>query len=134
VHRWATPTIANFPVTSFVMSGSASVVLYLRSLGGAQHSGRVCTYLYKRTSESGGVATDSLIDADSFSISQVPTSWASFSRNLTFPQTTVTATQRLVLAVSIDRNGTPADTVQMLYDHPDYQSRLEVITSTPLNE
>jgi hypothetical protein len=134
VHRWATPTIANFPVTSFVMSGSASVVLYLRSLGGAQHSARVCTYLYKRTSESGGVATDSLIDADSFSISQVPTSWASFSRNLTFPQTTVTATQRLVLAVSIDRNGTPADTVQMLYDHPDYQSRLEVITSTPLNE
>lgn len=134
VHRWATPQIGTFPVTSFAMTGTASVVLYLRSLGGAQHAGRVCTYLYKRTSESGGVATDTLIDADGFSVANWPTSWASFSRNLSFPATTVTSGQRLVLAVSIDRNGTPADTVQILYDHPDYQSRLEVITSTPLSE
>ncbi len=116
------------------MTGSASIVLYLRSLAGAQHSGRICTYLYRRTSESGGVATDSLIDADSFSVSQWPTSWTQWTRNLTFPQTTVSASQRLVLAISIDRNGTPADTVQILYDHPDWQSRLEVITSTPLSE
>ena len=134
VHRWATPEIGTFPVTSFVMTGSASIVLYLKSLGGAQHAGQVCTYLYKRTSESGGVATDSLIDADSFSVANWPTSWTSFSRSLSFPATTVTSGQRLVLAVSIDRNGTPADTVQILYDHPDYQSRLEVITSTPLSE
>jgi len=134
VHRWATPLIGTFPVSSFTMTGSASLVLYLRSLSGAQHAGRICTYLYKRTSETGGVATDTLIDADAFSISQWPTSWAPVSRTLTFPQTSVTSTQRLVLAVSIDRNGTPADTVQILYDHPDWQSRLEVITSTPLSE
>jgi type II secretory pathway pseudopilin PulG len=134
VHRWATPPIGIFPVTSFAMTGSASIVLYLRSLAGAQHSGRICTYLYRRTLELSGVATDVLIDADSFSISQWPTSWTQWTRNLTFPQTTVSASQRLVLAISIDRNGTPADTVQILYDHPDWQSRLEVITSTPLSE
>ena len=134
VHRWATPPISTFGLSSFVMRGSASVVLYLKSLGGAQHSGRICTYLYKRTSESGGVATDTLIDADSFSVPQWPTSWSSFSRTITFPQTTLTSGQRLVLAISVDRSGTPADTVQILYDHPNWQSRLEVITSTPLSE
>jgi hypothetical protein len=134
VHRWATPQIGTFPVGNFVMTGSASIVLYLRSLAGAQHSGRICTYLYKRTAETGGVATDTLIDADSFALAQWPTSWTEWTRTLSFPQTTVTSTQRLVLAVSIDRNGTPADTVQILYDHPDWQSRLEVITSTPLSE
>jgi hypothetical protein len=134
VHRWATPPIATFPVTQFAMTGTASLVLYAKSLGGAQHSGRICTYLYKRTSESGGVATDTLIDTEAFSVAQVPPTWSSFSRTLTFPSTTITSTQRLVLAISVDRNGTPADTVQVLYDHPDFQSRLEVITSTPLSE
>jgi type II secretory pathway pseudopilin PulG len=135
VHRWVTPTIGFYPVTSFVLTGTATLELYLRSLGGAQHDVRVCTYLFQRTSEDGGVATDVLIDTDSFLTSpQVDDVWRRYRFSLTFPAKTIAATERLGVAVSVNRNGTPADTVQFLYDHADYQSRLEVVTSTPVSE
>ena len=138
VHRWVTPTISTFPVTTFTMSGSATLELYLRTLGGAQHSGRICTYLYKRSAEvtNGGNTTwtDTAIDSDTFDVPTWPTSWGRVRIPLSFPATTLLATERLLVAISIDRGGTPADTVQVMYDHPDYQSRLEVVTSTPLGE
>lgn len=134
VHRWVTPRISVFPVTSFTMSGSATLELYLRSLGGAQHSGRICTYLFRRTSEDGGVATDVVFDSDTFSVGTWPTNWDRVRIPLTFAPTTIDDTERLGVAISIERGGTPADTVQVLYDHPAWQSRLEVVTTTPLSE
>jgi type II secretory pathway pseudopilin PulG len=135
VHRWVTPLISHFPVTSFVASGTATVELYLRSLGGAQHAARICTYLFRRTGESGGTATDVVFDSDSFLTSpQLSDEWTRYRFSLTFPATTIASTARLGLAISVDRSGTPADTIQILYDHPDFQSRLEVVTSTPVSE
>lgn len=139
VHRWVTKRIQSFPVTSFQMTGSATVGIYLRTLGSAQHAVRVCTYLFRRTSEttSGSTTTwsDVTIDNDSFLVSNLTgDSWQLQEFNLSFPATTIGADDRLGFAISIERNGTPADTVQVLYDHPDFDGRLEVITSTPLTE
>jgi hypothetical protein len=135
VHRWVTPRISVYPVTSFVLTGTTTLELYLRSLGGAQHDARVCTYLFKRTGESGGSATDVIIDSDSFLASpQLSDEWTRYRFSLTFPGTTLATTERLGVAISVNRSGTPADTVQVLYDHPNFQSRLEVVTSTPISE
>jgi type II secretory pathway pseudopilin PulG len=139
VHRWVTKRIQSFPVTSFEMTGSATVGLYLRTLGSAQHAVRVCTYLFRRTSEttSGSTTTwsDVTIDDDSFLVSNLTgDSWQLEEFNLSFPATTIGLDDRLGFAISIERNGTPADTVQVLYDHPEQDGRLEVITSTPLTE
>jgi type II secretory pathway pseudopilin PulG len=135
VHRWVTPLISVFPVTNFVLSGTATLELYLQSLGGSQHEARVCTYLFKRTGEDAGVATDEIIDADSFLASPaLSDEWTRYRFSLTFPATTLAATERLGIAISVNRNGTPADTIQVLYDHPNFQSRLEAVTSTPISE
>ena len=135
VHRWVTPRISAFPVTSFVLTGTATLELYMRSLGGAQNDARVCTFLFRRTGESGGVATDVIVDSDSFLTSpQLTSEWTRYRFPLTFSAATLASTERLGVAVSVNRSGTPADTIQVLYDHPNYQSRLEVVTSTPLSE
>jgi len=36
------------------------------------------------------------------------------------------------VALSVERNGTPADAIPILYDHPTYPTRIEVDTSTPI--
>jgi hypothetical protein len=140
--RCVTKPIGAYPVTSFVVSGMATLELYLRALGEAHHPVIVCTYLFRRTNEitTAGVTTwtDVTIDSDSFLISDLTAdSWQEQRIGLSFPAATVAASDRFGLAVSIDRNGTPANTVQVLYDHPhpDFgRSRLEVVTSTPLGE
>ena len=76
-----------------------------------------------------------IVDSDSFLTSpQLSDEWTRYRFSLTFSQTTLAATDRLGIAVSVDRSGTPADTIQVLYDHPNFQSRLEVVTSTPVSE
>jgi hypothetical protein len=40
--------------------------------------------------------------------------------------------QRLGLALSVERANTQGDAVSILYDHPNYRSRIEVATTTPL--
>jgi hypothetical protein len=48
-----------------------------------------------------------------------------------FTPQTVAAGARLGVAVSVDRQLTPAS-LEFAYDHPDYATRLEVDTTTPL--
>jgi prepilin-type N-terminal cleavage/methylation domain-containing protein len=132
VHRWVTKPInaAQLP-NGFVMDGIATVELFLRSLGDANHSGRICTYLFRRNS----AEVDTTIDQDQFSVAPWPSAgWERVRIPLTFGATTIPPDQRLGLAISIERGGTPAETVQILYDHPEAQSRLEVKSPTPVGE
>jgi hypothetical protein len=39
---------------------------------------------------------------------------------------------RLGIALSVDRAYTPADAIPIMYDHPDYPTRIEVDSLTPL--
>jgi hypothetical protein len=42
--------------------------------------------------------------------------------------------ERLGLALTVDAGTTPAEGLQIMYDHPDYASRIEVDTTTPIEE
>jgi hypothetical protein len=48
------------------------------------------------------------------------------------PQHVIPAGNRLGLALSVDRADTSADAIPIMYDHPNYPSRLEVDTKTPI--
>ena len=51
---------------------------------------------------------------------------------MSFSSTTAATGQRVGVEIAVRRNGTTGDVLQFMYDHPDYPSRLEVKTSTPL--
>jgi prepilin-type N-terminal cleavage/methylation domain-containing protein len=135
-HRWVTKPIdlAALPA-GFIMDGSATLELYLRTIGGAQHPATLCVFLFRRTAESVTVWTDVLIDSEQFLVNAVPSAaWDRVRIPLSFSPTTILSSQRLGLALAVERQGTPADTIQVLYDHPEARSRLEVATPTPLGE
>jgi hypothetical protein len=45
---------------------------------------------------------------------------------------TIPANDRLGVALSVDPAGTPADAIPIMYDHPNFPTRIEVDTTTPL--
>ena len=45
---------------------------------------------------------------------------------------TILKDERLGVALSVERVNTPADAIPIMYDHPNYATRLEVDTRTPL--
>jgi hypothetical protein len=51
---------------------------------------------------------------------------------MSFSSTAVATGQRVGVEIAVRRNGTTGDVLQFMYDHPNYPSRLEVETSTPL--
>ena len=59
-------------------------------------------------------------------------SWLRRRVKMNFSSTTVATGQRVGVEIAVRRNGTTGDVLQFMYDHPNYPSRLEVETSTPL--
>jgi hypothetical protein len=45
---------------------------------------------------------------------------------------TIPVGDRLGVALSVERSNTEADAIPIMYDHPDYRTRIEVETSTPI--
>ena len=46
---------------------------------------------------------------------------------------TVPAGDRLGVALSVDPGNTDAEAIPIMYDHPNYPTRIEVDTTTPIN-
>jgi len=147
VHRWVTDPMAS----SFSMTERATIEFYTRTLGDADHSGKLCIYLFRR-SETGTapeiVATDTQL-TDRFTglpywtyrpggnglwPSGTWTPGVRVTMSFNSAPYTIPAGDRLGVALSVERNETtPADAIPIMYDHPDYQTRLEVETSTPID-
>ena len=153
VHRWMS---APLPL-AFDMRGAATLELYTRSLGEAVHPGEICVFLFRRDDVDASTAVDTAIPLTSAVAESRPDElwqcglsspnvscatttwpadrWAQLRIELAFNQTAVPFGDRLGLAIAIERNGTTAaEAVQFAYDHPDYRARLEVDTTTPLDE
>jgi type II secretory pathway pseudopilin PulG len=154
IHRWVTDPMPS-PGTGFVMTGRATFELWTRSLNDAVHPGEICVYLFVRTEQvvaGEPVVTDTLVpvldaaalpNPDGITCASDPPFarcstpswphgiWGRLGALLNFNPLTVLPGQRLGLAISVEREGTPADALQFLYDHPDHKSRLEVDTTTP---
>ena len=144
VHRWVTDPMA----ADFKMTEKVTLEFYTRTLNDARYKGKLCVYLYKR-SEAGAppVATDTLLTNTKGGTAYwtyAPEgneywprySWAKVRLTMAFNGApyTIPADNRLGVALSVERNGTSsgADAIPVMYDHPNYPTRIEVDTSTPI--
>ena len=128
VHTWATKRFDS----DFNLSGRATVSMYTTTLGGLSGRGFICATLIERT-ESGGIASDTTVGSTTFDVASWPTTVRRLSFTFTVsPQVDIDAGHRLVLVLHV--RGESANDLAILYDHPSYQSLLEVETSTPLTE
>lgn len=143
VHRWVTDKMTQ----KFKLSGTVTLEFYSRTLGEASYPGTVCAYLFKRSETGSGEATeghDKLFENSengrlywtysSQGTSSWPrTEWTKLRLTMKIAGAQeIGVGERLGLALSVDAGTTPADGIPIMYDHPDYPSRLEVDTTTPI--
>ncbi len=143
VHRWVTDPMPK----TFELRGKVTLEFYTRTLNDALYTGTLCAYLFKRQEEPGPaglpVAHDTML-LDEASGNPYWTyepegngywprnSWTKVRLTMDFAPGEIHANDRLGVALSVDRANTPADAIPIMYDHPNYATRLEVDTKTPL--
>jgi len=147
VHRWVTDPMPS----EFKMSGTVTLEFYSRTLNEASYPGTVCVYLFTRKETGTGeatVATDTLLQNKETSKnywtyssqgtgSWPRTEWTKLRLKMNIAGVSastpkvIPAGQRLGVALSVDAGTTPADAIPVMYDHPNYSTRLEVDTTTP---
>jgi type II secretory pathway pseudopilin PulG len=141
VHRWVTDPMRS----AFTLTGKITLEFYTRTINEAKQKGTLCVYLYKRH-ETGSppVAEDSLLlnsNGNTGYWTYTPpanenwpsSEWGRVRLTMSFnsPPYTIPAGDRLGVAFSFDPKNTPA-AVQIMYDHPQYPTRIEVDTNTPI--
>jgi prepilin-type N-terminal cleavage/methylation domain-containing protein len=127
VHAWTTPPMED---EVFHLSARATVSVWTQTLGGVSGRGLLCATLIERH-ESGGVASDTTIASTTYDVS----AWPATPRRLSFtftvsPQVDINIDNQLVLVLHL--RGESAQDIALLYDHPSYQSLLEIETTTPI--
>src|ERR1044072_2020534 len=143
VHRWVTDPMPQ----TFEMSGKATLEVYTRTLNDALYTGTLCVYLFEREEQpgAGGLPEGEdtfLVDGETGNPywEYEPegngywprNSWAKIRLTMEFAPETLDPDHRLGVALSVDRANTPADAIPVMYDHPNYATRIEVDTTTPL--
>lgn len=145
VHRWVTDKMPR----EFKMSGTVTLEFYSRTLNEASYPGTVCAFLFIRSEEGSGETTkgnDTLLENKDFpgrlywtyssqgNESWPRTEWTKLRLKMNIAGTMpkpILKDQRLGVALSVDAGTTPADAIPVMYDHPNYPTRLEVDTTTP---
>lgn len=145
VHRWVSDPFA----ASFKMNGGVTLEFYTRTLNDALYHGTLCVYLYSRHETGSGtktIATDSLLKNKSGSAAYWKyepqgngfwprNAWTKVRLTMEFEGSpyTIPVGDRLGVALSVDPGNTDADAIPIMYDHPNYPTRIEVDTTTPIN-
>lgn len=143
-HRWVTDPMPH----DFEMGGKVVLEFYTRTLNDALYTGTLCVYLFERKYKSG--SGKSTVEEDTMLIEKPEgtpywtytpegngywprNSWTKVRLTMEFQKVPpIPAGRRFGLALSVDRANTPADAIPIMYDHPNYASRLEVDTKTPI--
>lgn len=145
VHRWVTDPMRQ----NFEMGGRVVLEFYTRTLNDALYTGTLCVYLFEREYKSG--SGESTKEEDTLLVAKPEgtaywtytpegngywprNSWTKVRLTMEFEGApkVIEKGRRLGLALSVDRANTPADAIPIMYDHPNYASRLEVDTKTPI--
>jgi hypothetical protein len=122
----------------FEIVNRATLELWSRTIDDVQDaSGQVCAFLFKRTESPLG-ADDTLLATNSYTSSDWPSgAWEEI--RFRFDLSTLSDLERILLpaerlgiAIAVDPSGAPDNVLQFLYDHPTGESRLEVLTTTPV--
>jgi type II secretory pathway pseudopilin PulG len=142
VHRWVTDPMP----LKFEMTEKVTLEFYTRTLNDALYTGALCVYLFDRH-ESGSppVPHDTPLTEKSSGAAYwvyepegngfwPRNSWTRVRLTMEFQDAPhyVEVKDRLGVALSVDRANTPADAIPIMYDHPNYPTRIEVDTNTPL--
>jgi len=141
-HRWVSDPFA----ANFKMNGKVTLEFYTRTLNDALYHGTLCVFLFDRFES--GVAGQSpedalFIDAGTGKANWKYTpegnefwprnAWTKVRLKMEFPSApyTIHEDHRLGVALSVDPGNTDAEAIPIMYDHPNYPTRLEVDTTTP---
>jgi hypothetical protein len=143
-HRWVTDPFA----AAFEMNGKVTLEFYTRTLNDALYHGTLCVYLFDRHETGSGkstVATDSLLDDAETGLgywAYTPqengfwprNAWTKVRLTMNFPSApyTLPAGDRLGVALSVRAGTSPEAPLPIMYDTPNYPTRIEVDTSTPI--
>ena len=147
VHRWVTDPMPS----EFRMSGTVTLEFYSRTLNEASYPGTVCAFLFIRKETGSGestVATDTMLEnsetaklfwtySSQGTGSWPRTEWTKLRLKMKIAGVSastpkvIPAGERLGVALGVDAGTTPADAIPVMYDHPNYPTRLEVDTTTP---
>jgi Tfp pilus assembly protein PilV len=142
LHKWASPAIpAGF--TNIVLDGTGELDVWTQTINGAVDPGKICIWLFKRHLNGLGQPVDSfptnlgqIGNPPYFTYAQAswPTNgWAEIHVPLHFSSLTIPAGDRLGLAIGVERQGTlPGAGLEFNYDHPSFDSRLQVDTHSLL--
>jgi hypothetical protein len=146
VHRWVTDPMAS----NFTLTGNVTLEFYTQTLNNLLYTGKLCVYLYKRheegsprvatdtmlTNKAGGAAYWEFASPKEFGGYWPHGGWTKerLTMSLNGVPYTIPAGDRLGVALSVERAGTPKDEdpILIMYDHPNYLSRIEVDTNTPI--
>ena len=134
IHRWVSRPMP--PSFEFVMTDKATLELWTRTIDEVQGaSGEVCAFLFRRTV----AGVDTILATDSHASSDWPSGppWAQVRLRFDLDplpegERRLPPGTRLGVSIGVDPAGTPDNVLQFLYDHPEGESRLEVLTTTPL--
>jgi hypothetical protein len=127
VHAWTTPEFD----AEFVLSGRATVSIWTETLGDVSGRGFMCATLIERRVSGGGTPSDTVLASTTYDVSAWPASPRRLSFTFTVPQPAdIDEDRQLVLVLHLREES--AQDVALLYDHPSYQSLLEIETTTPL--
>lgn len=147
VHRWVTDA---FP-SAFKLNGKVTLEFYTRTLNDALYHGTLCVYLFDRHETGAGETTkasDALLNNKATGLgywTYTPqengqgngfwprNAWTKVRLTMEFPGApyTIPANDRFGVALSVDPGNTEAEAIPIMYDHPNYPTRLEVDTTTP---
>jgi type II secretory pathway pseudopilin PulG len=134
VHRWVTDRFAQ----TFSMSGRVTLEFYTRTLNDALYTGTLCVYLFDRSETTDTFLADKL-NGNLYWVYEPEGNgfwprnmWTKVRLTMEFSPHSVSKDNRLGVALSVDPANTPADAIPIMYDHPNYPSRIEVDTTTPI--
>jgi hypothetical protein len=138
LHKWLTPAIPS-GVGDVLLTGDATLNLWTQTLNGAEHAGKICVYLFRRTVVAGLPVDELLTNVDSnltyWEYEEDPwprNGWQKLEIPLDFVVDanlgglSLVPNTRLGVAIRLDRDGTTGNALQLMYDHPSFDSRLVV--------
>jgi type II secretory pathway pseudopilin PulG len=133
-HKWLSPQIPS-GFTDVTLDGDGELDLWTQTINGGVYGGKICVWLYVQTASGSDAATSNLDVTGNpsyftYSKSTWPNNgWAEIQVPLRFSAVTLSAGSRLGLAITLEKQGTPSSSgLQFVYDHPSFDSRLEVDT------
>lgn len=133
IHRWVSEPMPQ----NFVMGGEGTLEFHTRTINDATANGAICVFLFKRSAAGVDIRLIDLSNPPTqyFTYSESPwpkTAWARRRLTMRFPPDTILTGQRLGVAIAVRRDGSSGDVLEFMYDHPDYPSRMEIKTTTPI--